>query len=63
MASDKSGPFETAANDVTDLASTISDSIYRQAAVSTAPVSVFRGRLCDLIIPNRKLTTFHKQIP
>jgi len=36
------------------------DSIDRQAAVSTALISIFRGRFCDLILPNRKTTTFKK---
>jgi CRP/FNR family cyclic AMP-dependent transcriptional regulator len=32
-----------------------------QAAVSTALVSVFRGKFCDAILPNRKTTTFKKE--
>jgi len=36
------------------------DSVDRQAAVSTALVSVFRGKFCDLILPNRKTTSFNK---
>lgn len=32
-----------------------------QAAVSTALVSVFRGKFCDAILPNRKPTTFSKE--
>ena len=32
----------------------------RQAAVSTALLSVFRGRFCDTILPGRKTTTFSK---
>ncbi len=39
---------------------TFQDSIGRQAAVSTALISIFRGRFCDLILPNRKTTTFKK---
>jgi CRP-like cAMP-binding protein len=31
-----------------------------QAALSTALVSVFRGKFCDLILPQRKPTTFAK---
>jgi CRP/FNR family cyclic AMP-dependent transcriptional regulator len=31
------------------------------AAVSTALISVFRGRFCDAILPNRKSTTFKKE--
>jgi CRP/FNR family transcriptional regulator, cyclic AMP receptor protein len=36
------------------------DLLDRQAAVSAALASVFRGKLCDLILPNRKVTTFNK---
>jgi CRP/FNR family transcriptional regulator, cyclic AMP receptor protein len=36
------------------------DPIARQAALSTALMSVFRGRFCDLILPGRKPTTFGK---
>src|ERR1700687_3548871 len=32
-----------------------------QAAVSTALISVFRGKFCDAILPNRKTTTFKKE--
>ena len=32
-----------------------------QAAVSTALISVFRGKFCDAILPNRKATTFKKK--
>lgn len=32
-----------------------------QAAVSTALVSVFRGKFCDAILPNRKTATFKKE--
>jgi CRP/FNR family transcriptional regulator, cyclic AMP receptor protein len=32
-----------------------------QAAVSTALVSVFRGKFCDAILPNRKTITFKKE--
>lgn len=32
-----------------------------QAAVSTALASVFRGRFCDAILPNRKTVTFKKE--
>src|SRR5207302_10698893 len=35
--------------------------IDRQAAVSSALVSVFRGKFCDLILPSRKSVTFKKQ--
>jgi len=36
------------------------DSIGRQAAVSAALVSIFRGNFCDLILPNRIPTDFKK---
>src|ERR1700682_1253365 len=36
------------------------DDSLSQAAVSTALVSVFRGKFCDAILPNRKTTTFKK---
>jgi len=32
----------------------------RQAAVSSALLSIFRGRFCDVILPGRKPTTFNK---
>ena len=32
-----------------------------QSAVSTALVSVFRGKFCDAILPNRKTTEFRKE--
>ncbi len=32
----------------------------RQAVVSTGLLSVFRGKFCDVILPNRKVTTFEK---
>src|ERR1700682_6033861 len=37
------------------------DASLSQAAVSTALVSVFRGKFCDAILPNRKTTTFKKE--
>jgi len=37
------------------------DDPFSQAAVSTALVSVFRGKFCDAILPSRKTTTFKKQ--
>lgn len=43
-----------------DLAFASDDFAIRQAAVSSALVSVFRGRFCDAILPNRKATTFKK---
>ena len=36
------------------------DSISRQAAVSTALMSVFRGNFCDAILPNRRISIFGK---
>jgi CRP/FNR family transcriptional regulator, cyclic AMP receptor protein len=36
------------------------DGSLSQAAVSTALISVFRGKFCDAILPNRKTTTFKK---
>jgi CRP/FNR family transcriptional regulator, cyclic AMP receptor protein len=38
----------------------IDDSITRQSAVSSALASIFRGKFCDLILPNRKTKTFKK---
>jgi len=37
------------------------DDFFSQAAVSTALISVFRGKFCDAILPNRKTTTFKKE--
>lgn len=37
------------------------DDFLSQAAVSTALISVFRGKFCDAILPNRKTTTFKKE--
>jgi len=37
------------------------DGLISQAALSTALVSVFRGKFCDAILPNRKATTFNKE--
>jgi CRP-like cAMP-binding protein len=37
------------------------DDFLSQAAVSTALVSVFRGKFCDAILPNRKSTSFKKE--
>ncbi len=37
------------------------DGFFSQAAVSTALISVFRGKFCDAILPNRKTTTFKKE--
>jgi CRP/FNR family transcriptional regulator, cyclic AMP receptor protein len=37
------------------------DDVLSQAAVSTALISVFRGKFCDAILPNRITTTFKKE--
>lgn len=37
------------------------ESSLSQAAVSTALASVFRGRFCDAILPNRTATTFRRE--
>ncbi|MGB2888203.1 MAG: Crp/Fnr family transcriptional regulator [Candidatus Acidiferrales bacterium] len=37
------------------------DDFISQAAVSTALISIFRGKFCDSILPNRKTTTFKKE--
>jgi CRP-like cAMP-binding protein len=44
----------------TEISMELDDSISRQAVVSAALVSVFRGRFCDLILPNRTPTNFKK---
>jgi CRP/FNR family cyclic AMP-dependent transcriptional regulator len=36
------------------------DTVVRQAAVSTALTTVFRGKFCDAILPNRKVSRFQK---
>ncbi len=36
------------------------DSVARQAAVSAALASVFRGKFCDAILPNRRVSRFQK---
>jgi CRP-like cAMP-binding protein len=60
MASFNSGPVQPAASNETELPLESDDSFGRQAAVSTALASVFRGKFCDLILPNRKTTNFNK---
>ena len=37
------------------------DEFLSQATVSTALVSVFRGKFCDAILPNRKTTSFKRE--
>jgi len=44
----------------TALPSEIDDSLARQAILSTALTSIFRGRFCDLILANRRATTFRR---
>jgi CRP/FNR family cyclic AMP-dependent transcriptional regulator len=36
------------------------DFVARQAAVSSALLSIFRGRFCDAVLPGRKATTFSR---
>jgi hypothetical protein len=36
------------------------DFVARQAAVSTALLSIFRGKFCETLLPNRKVTAFNK---
>ena len=36
------------------------DDVARQAALSTALLSIFRGRFCEALLPNRKATAFNK---
>ena len=43
-----------------DQSAELDDSLGRQASLSTALVSVFRGNFCDFILPNRKTTAFKK---
>jgi len=43
-----------------NLPSEFDDSLSRQAVLSTALASVFRGKFCDLILADRKATTFDK---
>src|SRR5215468_6676589 len=60
MASSDSGLLQPALANETRLVPEVDDLLDRQAAVSAALASVFRGKLCDLIRPNRKTTTFNK---
>jgi CRP/FNR family transcriptional regulator, cyclic AMP receptor protein len=50
----------TAARTESDALGGIDDSVARQSAVSGALASIFRGKFCDLILPNRKTKTFKK---
>jgi CRP/FNR family cyclic AMP-dependent transcriptional regulator len=60
MASCHSRFVQAAAESGLELPLGFDDSTIRQAAVSTALLSVFRGKFCDAILPNRKITTFKK---
>jgi CRP/FNR family transcriptional regulator, cyclic AMP receptor protein len=59
-ASSKFDATQPATTGNAEIAEELDDSIGRQAAVSAALVSVFRGNFCDLILPNRIPTTFKK---
>jgi hypothetical protein len=56
----ESDATRTATTGSAEISIELDDSISRQAAVSAALVSVFRGNFCDLILPNRVPTTFKK---
>src|SRR6202162_5099361 len=60
MASPNHRLIEPAARSGLELPIDFDDSL-SQAAVSTALISVFRGKFCDAILPNRKTTTFSKE--
>jgi CRP/FNR family cyclic AMP-dependent transcriptional regulator len=60
MASPNHRLVQSAARSGLELPLELDDSL-SQAAVSTALVSVFRGKFCDAILPNRKTTTFKKE--
>jgi CRP-like cAMP-binding protein len=60
MASSDVGILPSAAGAKTELLPELDESLDRQSAISTALASVFRGKFCDLILPNRKATTFNK---
>jgi CRP/FNR family transcriptional regulator len=51
---------QAASSDYAEVPTDADDPLARQAAVSTALMSVFRGNFCDLILPGRKPTTFGK---
>lgn len=59
MATPKQRLVQAATNSEFELSIGFDNSL-SQSAVSTALVSVFRGRFCDAILPNRKLITFKK---
>jgi len=60
MSPSDSSSVHAAANGELELSLGFDDSI-SQAAVSTALVSVFRGKFCDAILPNRRIITFKKK--
>ena len=60
MASPNQRLVQAAAKSGLELPLEADDSL-SQAAVSTALISVFRGKFCDAILPNRKTTTFKKE--
>ena len=43
-----------------DLPPELGDALSSQAVLSTALISVFRGKFCDFVLANRKTTTFSK---
>ena len=53
-------PVQQGMSSETELPSRFDDTVDHQASVSTALASVFRGKFCDLILPNRKAITFDK---
>jgi CRP/FNR family cyclic AMP-dependent transcriptional regulator len=60
MASSKHGIVQSSLSSELGLSLEL-DVSFSQAAVSTALISVFRGKFCDAILPNRKTTTFRKE--
>jgi CRP/FNR family cyclic AMP-dependent transcriptional regulator len=60
ISSSKFDPAQRAVTVGAEIAMEPGDLISRQAVVSAALVSIFRGNFCDLILPNRIPTTFKK---
>jgi CRP-like cAMP-binding protein len=60
MTSPSVGLVQPAASQHADLAPGLDDPLGRQAVLSTALIAVFRGKFCDLIMADRKTTTFGK---
>lgn len=60
MTSPTSDVGKSRASQGADRTAELDDALSRQAALSTALVSVFRGNFCDFILPNRKTTSFKK---